>query len=149
MTENMLTLKELRQLLQHRHEYSRVLLTLADAQSELIDQGEYSGLIELLVQKQTVLDAFHQSSQLSPSLREQWHAVRDQLEAGPRQECERWIAETEANLERLIASEQTSTEQMQVKRDQTRDQLQLVSAGLAAQDAYTDQEQGQQVDFSS
>lgn len=127
---------EFRSLFQRRHEYARFLLELSTRQQELIAQGEYSGLIDLLLRKQTALDALQGLSQTNPPLLEQWKSHRDSISITLRRECEHWLSVTEQILAQLMELEQTCTSQLQTKQNETQSQLEAVSNTIHVQDAY-------------
>ena len=128
--------EEFRSLFQRRHEYARLLLELSNKQQTLIDEGEFSDLIELLLRKQTVLDELQAISQTDPPLLEQWKEKRDSLSGTHRQQCEQWLAQSEEVLAELMDLEQRCTSQLQHKRQATQSQLEAVSSTIHLQDAY-------------
>ncbi len=129
--------EEFRGLFQRRHEYARLLLELSTKQQSLIEEGEFSGLIELLLRKQTVLDELQAISQTDPPLLEQWKKMRDTISMAHRNECDQWLVRSEEILAQLMDLEQRCTSQLQHKRDATQSQLEAVSSTIHLQDAYT------------
>ncbi|TWT62051.1 hypothetical protein Pan54_27900 [Rubinisphaera italica] len=146
MTTKLYSADEMQSIFQHRFEYSRLLTELTDEQSTFISSEDYSGLIELLMRKQTVIEALHQYSNGEPPLQQQWCDLRDSLNSQIRSKCEQLLDATEQNLAEVMQKEAACTQQMQSQRDHTRAQLELVSGGIAVQDAYHDDDQSSQFD---
>jgi hypothetical protein len=69
---------------------------------------------------------------------QEWHTHRDSLPPAFRQSCEETLAESERLLGELMEHERISTEFLARRRDETRSQLQQISAGSHAQAAYRD-----------
>ncbi|MBL4883547.1 MAG: hypothetical protein JKY95_03290 [Planctomycetaceae bacterium] len=143
-----LTGDDFRSLFQRRHEYSRLLLELSTKQQELIGQGQYNELIELLLKKQTILDALQSLSGTDPPLLEQWKENRETISVALRRECEHWLSLSEQVLAELMDLEQTCTSQLQQKRDATQSQLEAVSNTIHVQDAYSQESFDSQFDRS-
>ncbi|HCS54119.1 hypothetical protein [Rubinisphaera sp.] len=146
MTTKQYSADQMQSIFQHRFEYSRLLTELTDEQSTFISSQDYSGLIDLLMRKQTVIEALHQYSNGDPPLQQQWRELRDSLNSQDRAKCEKLLEETEQNLAEVMQKEATSTQEMQSQRDRTRAQLELVSGGIAVQDAYHDDSHSSQFD---
>ncbi|WP_339742427.1 hypothetical protein [uncultured Rubinisphaera sp.] len=146
MTTKQYSADQMQSIFQHRFEYSRLLTELTDEQSTFISSQDYSGLIDLLMRKQTVIEALHQYSNGDPPLQQQWRELRDSLNSQDRAKCEKLLEETEQNLADVMQKEATSTQEMQSQRDRTRAQLELVSGGIAVQDAYHDDSYSSQFD---
>ncbi len=140
--------EQFRGIFQRRHEYARLLLELSNKQQRLIEEGEYSGLIELLLRKQTVLDELQAISQTDPPLLEQWMKKRDSLSGVHRQECEQWLAQSEKILAELMDLEQRCTSQLQQKRETTESELEAIASTIHLQDAYTQPPAGSRFDHS-
>jgi len=128
--------EKFRSLFQRRHEYARLLLDLSTQQQELISHAQFGGLIELLLRKQTLLDALQELSQGEPPLLQQWENNRNLIPETVREECEHWLALSEQVLADLMELEQTCTSELQQKRDHTQTQLEAVSNAVHMQDAY-------------
>tara|TARA_R110002095_G_scaffold202889_2_gene184629 strand:+ start:1433 stop:1885 length:453 start_codon:yes stop_codon:yes gene_type:complete len=121
-----------------RLEYSRALLKLSIQQQELIDQEDYSGLLDVLGKKQRLLGQLDQYTRQLPKLWEHWKCERDQLSAEQRESCEEILQESEAVLSRLLTNEDTSTQCMVDRRDRTKHQIQSLNQGERVGEAYRD-----------
>ncbi|MCG6154500.1 hypothetical protein [Rubinisphaera margarita] len=142
----LLSAEQMCQLIQRRFEYSRLLLEISVEQESLIQQGQYAELIEILLKKQTLLDALRTCSDCDPPLPRQWHSLRNQLPSEERSRCESLLEQTENALASLMDREQVCTDTLQRQKDDTQTQLQLVSGGIAVQNAYQDDDGNSQFD---
>jgi hypothetical protein len=121
-----------------RLEYSKALLKLSLRQQELIQEEDYTSLLDVLGQKQRLLGQLDQYTSQLPRLWEKWQADRAQLPGELRETCETILQESEAVLAQLLQNEDTSTKSMVVRRDQTRQQLQSLNQGGKVGEAYRD-----------
>jgi len=121
-----------------RLEYSRALLKLSLQQQELIQQDDYTSLLDVLGKKQRLLGQLDQYTRQLPQLWEKWQADRDSLSAEQRERCEAILQESEAVLAELLQNEDTSTQSMVQRRDETREQLQSLNQGGKVSEAYRD-----------
>ncbi|MFH1301105.1 MAG: hypothetical protein ABIK07_08585 [Planctomycetota bacterium] len=121
-----------------RLEYSRALLRLSIQQQDLIDQEDYSGLLDVLGKKQRLLGQLDQYTRQLPTLWEHWKSDRVGLSAEQRETCEEILNESEAVLSRLLKNEDTSTQSMVDRRDRTKQQIQSLNQGERVGEAYRD-----------
>ncbi|MCA9017000.1 MAG: hypothetical protein KDA77_16830 [Planctomycetaceae bacterium] len=121
-----------------RLEYSKALLRLSFQQQELINQDDYSGLLDILGKKQRLLGQLDQYKKQLPALWEKWKSDREQLTAAQREACEQILSESEAVLARLLQNEDTSTQCMVDRRDRTKQQIQSLNQGERVGEAYRD-----------
>lgn len=121
-----------------RLEYAKALLKLSAQQQALIDQDDYSGLLDLLGQKQRLISQLDQYTKQLPTLWEQWKGERDLLSFEQRERCEEVLSESEAVLAKLLENEDTSTKSMVDRRDQTKKQVQSLNQGAKVGEAYRD-----------
>ncbi len=119
-----------------RREYCRALLAMARRQVELVEDGDYAGLLELLARKQRLLGRLDQLSQSHPDLWQQWREWRDRLAESEREACERALQESEELLAEALAEERTGADLLAARRDETQRQLEAVTQGLRASQAY-------------
>lgn len=121
-----------------RLEYSKALLKLSFQQQDLINQDDYSGLLDVLGKKQQLLEQLDQYKKKLPALWEKWKSDRDQLPEEKRESCERILSESEAVLAKLLENEDTSTQCMVDRRDRTKQQIQSLNQGEKVGEAYRD-----------
>ncbi|QDV50191.1 hypothetical protein Enr17x_22290 [Gimesia fumaroli] len=121
-----------------RLDYSKALLNLSYQQQDLIDQDDYSGLLDVLGKKQRLLGQLDQYKKQLPALWEKWKTDRDQLPAETRESCEQVLYESETVLAKLLENEDTSTRCMVDRRDRTKQQIQSLNQGEKVGEAYRD-----------
>ncbi|QDT98327.1 hypothetical protein V144x_38130 [Gimesia aquarii] len=121
-----------------RLEYSKRLLKLSFEQQNLIDQDDYSGLLDVLGQKQRLFGQLDQYTRQLPKLWEKWRSERDLLSADQREVCEQILRESEEVLAKLLKNEDTSTQCMVDRRDRTNHQIQSLNQGERVGEAYRD-----------
>ncbi len=121
-----------------RLEYCRSLLDLSRRQMETISDDDYSALLELLGQKQRILDRLDALNHLHPRLWPDWHQHRDSFEGELRDACEDVLKTSEQVLAELVTAENDSSAVMTERRDATRQQLHEISEGTQAHKAYNE-----------
>lgn len=121
-----------------RREYCRALLDLSQQQRAMIAAGDYGQLMGLLSQKQRLLGRLDEVARAEPTFWQQWTTRRDGFETGARQDCERVLEESEQILAALLEEENAGTTLLTERRNATQKQLQAISAGSQAHDAYQD-----------
>lgn len=121
---------------QLRRAVCRALLNHTQQQRDLIDAGQYDQVIEVLKSKQELLDHLNQLASEQSALRSAWRDNRNRIPAGERARCDAVLDETESLLATLIAEEQTCSQRMTARRDETACDLQTLSVGVQAQHAY-------------
>lgn len=119
-----------------RHHCFDELRRLSNDQHALIDQDDYTQLLALQGNKLRVIGQLEAVTSQHPQLMRDWKARRDSLPPGTRQQCEVLLAETERLLAVLLEQERTDTQKITERRDETRRQLQGLSTGVRAQEAY-------------
>ncbi len=124
--------------LQSRREYYQLLLDLSLRQTDLIRTDNYIQLLEVLAQKQSLLQDMDGLRQSLPDLWQQWHSKRDTLDPLSRNVCERMLAESKVILEEVMKNEQDSTDLLTQCRDYTRKNLQAIAEGTQVHEAYRD-----------
>lgn len=121
-----------------RLDYAKALLALSLQQQELIDQDDYTGLLDVLGKKQRLLGQLDQYKKQLPALWEKWKTDREQMDQAQREACEQVLSESEAVLAQLLQNEDNSTQCMIDRRDQTAQQIQSLNQGERVGEAYRD-----------
>ena len=114
------------------------LLQLSREQHQLIDTDDYTTLLVVLGNKQRVIGRLEEIARMNPYLGADWQTHRDRLPPTMRKGCEQVLAETEGILVDLMEEERQCTQFLTHRREETRLQLQGISAGQNAQSAYRD-----------
>ena len=125
---------ELLDVLQRRREYCRAMLELSRRQAALIDDGNFSELLQLIAQKQRVLEHLAELGRTFGGIVDFWKSVRDRLVTDVRSKCQTAIDDAEALLAESIALEKQGTETLSQRRDETQGRLKEIgdtSNGLA------------------
>ena len=138
---------ELLRVLKSRREYCRAMMQLADEQQTLIETNRTSELLQLIAQKQRVIDGLTQLGQAFGGLAVYWKQIRDGLPAGVRAECDAILAESEVLLAAALEREAQGTRQLTQRRDQTQQQLRKIGQTLEARTALGAGQQGAQSSF--
>jgi hypothetical protein len=102
-----------------RREYCRALVELVRQQQPLLATENYDGLLELLQQKQQLVEALLAETPTT----QRWRQDRSQLAADERQACEAVLSEAAALLQSLMTSEQADVQDLQRRRETTFAQL--------------------------
>ncbi|HTN02330.1 flagellar export chaperone FlgN [Planctellipticum variicoloris] len=112
------------------------LLELSLAQSDCIRRDDYTELLALLHQKQTLLDDVARAAREQELAWSSWSDRRDRLRAAERTECEQQLAQIEDLLARLLREEQAGTHLLNQRHDATQRELASVNRGMRVREAY-------------
>lgn len=140
MTTQFKTESEFLQAFQHRHEYSRALLELSNDQQRCIDESDTTMLLEVLTQKQRVIDEYINLRNQQPNLAADWKSIRNSVSLEIRLKCDHYLEQAEAMFLKLMESEKQCTQQLSEQKNKTEQQLRTVTAGAAAHHSYHDEE---------
>jgi hypothetical protein len=133
-----LTLTQFVQSLNTRRGHCRHLLELSRRQPGLIADGRYPELVDVLHQKQHVLERLAELSHAGADGAESWRAGRSAVPADLRDRIEALIDEVEHLLGDVASEEEQSVGQLRQRRDETASELRTISEGTQAQRAYID-----------
>jgi hypothetical protein len=125
---------DLLDVLQRRREYCRAMLELSRRQTGLIDDENFAELLQLIVQKQRVLEHLAELGQTFGGIVDFWKSARDRLAADARSKCQAAIDDAESLLAESMALEKQGTEALSQRRDETQGRLKEIgeeSNGLA------------------
>lgn len=131
-----LRLEDFNTIFSARRDYCQEVLKLSKQQSSLIEQSDYSALLQLLGKKQRILGELDHLNERFPNLKADWKASRNTFDSAERSDCEHVLAEIEALLQELIQEEQSSTDTLIEKRDHTKQELETISQGTQVHSAY-------------
>lgn len=119
-----------------RREYCRAVLELSRQQAALISRDDYAELLEVLSQKQKILNHMEEHQRQSALAWSHWQQERSQLSREQRQACDDVLAEIETLLAELLQQEQDSTDLLTSRRETTRRELLAVSETGHVHEAY-------------
>lgn len=132
------TLEDILEVLGRRREHCRDLLELSRNQNRVIDSSDYSQLMSILAQKQRILGRLDEIRRRYPDLLRQWTTLRDTGLPALRSRCDALITETESILAELLQTEKDGADQLCLRRDTTRRQLEGISQGVRVNEVYLD-----------
>ncbi len=124
------------QLVRARHSCLVQLRDLGQRQMELIDQGNVTGLLDLLAIKQKPLSDIQRVEKALDPYRTQDPEKRQWPSADQRAACARLVEECNKILKEIVAHEKRCEETMTRKRDDTALELQRLRAAGQAHGAY-------------
>lgn len=114
---------DLLDVLQRRREYCRAMLELSRRQTELIHDGNFTELLQLIAQKQRVLEELAALGRSFGGIVDFWKSVRDRLAADVRSKCQSAIDDAESLLAESMALEKQGTTVLTQRRDETQGRL--------------------------
>ncbi len=114
---------DLLDVLQRRREYCRAMLELSRRQAGLIDDGNFAELLQLIAQKQRVLEHLAEQGRAFGGIVDFWKSVRDRLVADVRSKCQAAIDEAESLLAESMVLEKQGTAMLSQRRDETQGRL--------------------------
>ncbi len=135
---NSTSLKDILEVLKQRRTHCRELLDLSRRQNRVIDASDYTSLLSILGQKQRVLMRLDELKRRRPDLGEQWELLRNSGPETARRECEEVISEIEAILAELMQSEKDGADELNQRRETTRQQLETIAQGVHINETYRD-----------
>lgn len=114
----------------------KALLDLSARQQSLIEESDYSSLVDLLGHKQQLVDELTQRNFEGNDLWVAWQHQRTSLVETERQRCERVLDETDLLLKQLMELELSSTSELSSRKDVVQSALAEVHQGGQAAFAY-------------
>lgn len=114
---------DLLDVLQRRREFCRAMLELSRQQSSLIDDGNFTELLQLIAQKQRVLEHLAELGRSFGGIVDFWKSVRERLTADVRSRCQSAIDDAESLLAESMALEKQGTAALAQRRDETQGRL--------------------------
>ena len=119
-----------------RRECSAALLEQSRRQRTLIRSENYEQLLEVLGEKQALLNRLGAIGNQHPDLIAQWRRYREAAGEETRQTCEQLLAEAETMLAELLNEETASTDELIVRRDSTQRDLHDLAQSGRVHEAY-------------
>lgn len=112
------------------------LLELSRAQAECIRKDDFTELLDLLQQKQQLLDDVARAARDQGLAWSSWSDQRDRLRAADRSECERELALVENLLAELLREEQAGAQLLTTRQVVTQRELAAVNQEVRVREAY-------------
>jgi hypothetical protein len=85
----------------------RKLTRLAEAQREHVQQSHMEGLLDVLRNRQEILDQLGRLEEIVTPAKRRWTEFLDEVESDARSRAEQLLAETRRLLEQIMASDRT------------------------------------------
>lgn len=114
---------DLLDVLQRRREYCRAMLELSRRQTDLINAGNFPELLQLIAQKQRVLEHLSELGQTFGGIVDFWKTERDRLDTELRSRCQQAIDEAESLLAESMGLEKQGTAVLSQRRNETQGRL--------------------------
>lgn len=130
MTETLHTLQtaqQLCELLQQRHEYARVLITLQQQQQQFVSQQQHQELMQLLATRQQAFTALEIRQQQIQQLNLAWPEVMEETLSQLQHVCRDWDRKTVELLSKVREQDDAMTTQMQAQQQEVKRQLLAIS----------------------
>ena len=99
------------------------MLELSRQQAGLIDDGKFAELLQLIAQKQRVLEHLAELGRTFGGIVDFWKSVRDRLATDLRSKCKAAIDDAESLLAESMALEKHGTAVLSQRRDETQGRL--------------------------
>lgn len=125
------------QIFSRRRNCFAALRDLSDEQRRMIGEDDYTALLALQGQKLRVIGELEAIGTQHPALMREWRTVRGMLPPAARSSCEELLLESEGLLAELLEQERNDTQTLTARRTETQRQLQGLTTGAKAQQAYT------------
>lgn len=122
--------------LSRRRDYCRGLLDLSRRQRGFITDGNYDELLLVVSRKQRLLERLDELKKQQPDVIADWNRRRQELPTELRNGCEILLREIGYALREVLNEEEHCTDQLTVRRDETRRQLSEISSGRTANSGY-------------
>jgi hypothetical protein len=123
------------QLLQHQQELVGRLDRLADTQMALIDSGAADALLELLADRQKIVDELAAGQDAMTGLSKALHEAGD-VPAGVRERITELVDDIADQLSRIVNRDEQDRARLRTARDRTSDELGGLRTARQAQHAY-------------
>jgi hypothetical protein len=123
-------------LLDRQRQLYRNLQVLVERQAELVSAGNPDGLLQLLAQRQTILEDIKKTNDALLPFRQRWDAICQMLDAPQRAEATAAINEINERLQTIMQRDQKDSEMLQLRCRKIGTELQAARVGRSAIRAY-------------
>lgn len=123
-------------LLDRQRQLYRHLQSLADRQAEWVSSDNPDGLLQVLAQRQTLLEDIKRTNDALLPFRQRWDAVCQMLDEQQRGQVTEAINEINERLQTIMQRDQKDSEMLQLRCRKIGEQLQLARIGRTAVQAY-------------
>lgn len=123
-------------LLERQRRLYRSLQALADRQAQLVSAGNPDGLLQVLAQRQGVLEEVKKTNDALLPFRQRWDGICQMLDEEQRTAVSAAINEINDHLQAIMQRDQKDSEMLQVRCRQVGQELQGARLGRNALKAY-------------
>jgi hypothetical protein len=123
-------------LLDRQRQLYRNLQVLAERQAELVSAGNPDGLLQLLAQRQMILEDIKKTNDALLPFRQRWDAICQMLDEPQRAEATAAIREINERLQTIMQRDQKDSEMLQLRCRKIGHELQTARVGRSAIRAY-------------
>jgi polyribonucleotide nucleotidyltransferase len=123
-------------LLDRQRQLYRHLQSLVERQAELVSAGNPDGLLQVLAQRQALLEDVKRTNDSLLPFRQRWDAVCQMLDEQQRAQVTEAIDEINERLQTMMQRDQRDTEMLRLRCRRIGHQLQTARAQRAAVQAY-------------
>ena len=123
-------------LLERQRQLYRTLQALADRQAELVSAGNPDGLLQVLAQRQTLLEEVKKTNDALLPFRQRWDAICQMLDDQQRTQVSAAINEINERLQAIMRRDQKDSEMLQLRCRKIGQEMQTSRVGRTAMRAY-------------
>jgi len=123
-------------LLDRQRQLYRNLQALVERQAELVTAGDPDGLLQILAQRQTLLEDVKKTNDALLPFRQRWDAICQMLEEPQRARATAAINEINERLQTIMRRDQKDSEMLQLRCRKIGQELQATRVGRTAIRAY-------------
>jgi hypothetical protein len=125
-------------LLDRQRQLYRNLQALVEKQADLVTAGNPDGLLQILAQRQTLLEDVKKTNDALLPFRQRWDAICQMLDEPQRTQATGAINEINERLQTIMQRDQKDSEMLQLRCRKTGQELQTSRVGRSAIRAYDD-----------
>lgn len=123
-------------LLDRQRQLYRDLQVLVERQADLVTAGNPDGLLQLLGQRQSLLEEVKRTNDALLPFRQRWNAICQMLDEPQRAAATAAINEINERLQTIMQRDQKDSEMLQLRYRKTGQELQAARVGHSAIRAY-------------
>jgi hypothetical protein len=123
-------------LLERQRQLYRTLQALADRQADQVSAGNPDGLLQILAQRQTLLEDVKKTNDALLPFRQRWDAICQMLDEQQRTEVSAAINEINDRLQTIMKRDQKDSEMLQLRCRKIGQDMQSSRLGRTAMRAY-------------
>lgn len=127
---------EVIELLQAQVALYEKLKELAERQRLLISHGQSEALLEILAERQRLVDGLSEINRTMSSVRKDWESIKSRMTQQQRTEAETLVQQVGESLQEIMASDEADSRALNSRRDQVGQSLATLRTKEMAASAY-------------